>query len=125
MPAFAGMTLGGGGLVKTSELFMDLGLKDRVAIVTGGNRGIGYAISAELLKEGAHVVVASLDPARNTQAADKLKGQSNARGTGVRTALNDPAAAESLFKKPHAESGLLDILVNNATNVTPGSFFAM
>ena len=51
---------------------MDLGLKDRVAIVTGGNRGIGYAISAELLKEGAHVVVASLDPARNAQATDKL-----------------------------------------------------
>ena len=52
---------------------MDLGLKDRVAIVTGGNRGIGYAISAELLKEGAHVVVASLDPARNEEAIEKLK----------------------------------------------------
>ena len=57
---------------------MDLGLKDRVAIVTGGNRGIGYAISAELLKEGAHVVVASLDPARNAQAIDKLKANRTA-----------------------------------------------
>jgi len=104
---------------------MDLGLKDRVAIVTGGNRGIGYAISAELLKEGAHVVVASLDPARNAQAADKLKGQSNRRVIGVPTDLNDPAAVESLFKKTLAEFGRLDILVNNATNVTPGSFFAM
>ena len=54
---------------------MDLGLKDRVAIVTGGNRGIGFAISAELLKEGAHVVVASLDPARNAQAIEKLKSE--------------------------------------------------
>ena len=68
---------------------MDLGLKDRVAIVTGGNRGIGYAISAELLKEGAHVVVASLDPARNAQAIEKLKGQSNGRVIGVPTDLND------------------------------------
>ena len=104
---------------------MDLGLKDRVAIVTGGNRGIGYAISAELLKEGAHVVVASLDPARNAQATDKLKGQSNGRVIGVPTDLSDPAAVESLFRKTLAEFGRLDILVNNATNVTPGSFFTM
>jgi 3-oxoacyl-[acyl-carrier protein] reductase len=54
---------------------MDLGLKDRVAIVTGGNRGIGYAISAGLLNEGAHVVVASLDPARNAQAIETLKAK--------------------------------------------------
>ena len=40
---------------------------DPAIVVTGGNRGIGYAISAELLKEGAHVVVASLDPARNKE----------------------------------------------------------
>ena len=57
---------------------MDLGLKDRVAIVTGGNRGIGYAISAGLLNEGAHVVVASLDPARNAQAVEKLKANRTA-----------------------------------------------
>ena len=105
---------------------MNLGLKDRVAIVTGGNRGIGYAVSAELLKEGAHVVVASLDPARNAQAIGTLKSISNARVIGVPTDLNDVAAVEALFKKALAEfGGRLDILVNNATNVVQGSFFAM
>jgi len=104
---------------------MDLGLTDRVAIVTGGNRGIGYAISAELLAEGAHVVVANLDPARNAQAVERLKAQSNARVLGVPTDLNDPAAVENLFKKALAEFGRLDILVNNATNISQGSFFAM
>lgn len=104
---------------------MDLGLRDRVAIVTGGNRGIGYAISAELMAEGAHVVVANLDPARNGQAVEKLKGQSNGRVIGVPTDLNDPAAVEALFKKALAEFGRLDILVNNATNIVQGSFFAM
>jgi NAD(P)-dependent dehydrogenase (short-subunit alcohol dehydrogenase family) len=104
---------------------MDLGLRDRVAIVTGGNRGIGYAISAELLKEGAHVVVASLDPARNADAIAKLKAQSNGRVIGVPTDLNDAAAVENLFKKTLAEFGRLDILVNNATNISQGSFFAM
>jgi len=104
---------------------MDLGLTDRVAIVTGGNRGIGYAISAELLSEGAHVVVANLDPARNAQAVEKLKAASNGRVIGVPTDLNDAAAVEGLFKRTLAEFGRLDILVNNATNVSPGGFFAM
>jgi 3-oxoacyl-[acyl-carrier protein] reductase len=104
---------------------MDLGLTDRVAIVTGGNRGIGYAISAELLAEGAHVVVANLDPARNAQAVEKLKAASNGRVIGVPTDLNDPAAVENLFKTTLAEFGRLDILVNNATHVSPGGFFAM
>jgi len=104
---------------------MDLGLTNRVAIVTGGNRGIGYAISAEFLREGAHVVVASLDPARNAQAIDKLKPNTNARVIGIPTDLNDAAAVENLFKRTLAEFGRLDILVNNATNVSQGSFFQM
>jgi 3-oxoacyl-[acyl-carrier protein] reductase len=104
---------------------MDLGLKDRVAIVTGGNRGIGYAISAGLLAEGAHVVVASLDPARNKDAAERLKAKSNGRVVGLPTDLNDPAAVENLFKTTLTEFGRLDVLVNNATHVSPGSFFAM
>ena len=104
---------------------MDLGLRDRVAIVTGGNRGIGYAISAALLAEGAHVVVANLDPARNSQAVETLKRQSNARVLGVPTDLNDAAAVERLFKTTLAEFGRLDILINNATNVSAGSFFAL
>ena len=82
---------------------MDLGLKDRVAIVTGGNRGIGYAISAELLKEGANVVVASLDPGRNAQAVEKLKAGAKGKVIGVPTDLTDPAAIENLFKKTLAE----------------------
>ena len=105
---------------------MNLGLKDRVAIVTGGNRGIGYAVSAELLKEGAHVVVASLDPARNAEAIENLKSISNTRVIGIPTDLNDVAAVQTLFQKALAEfGGRLDILVNNATNVAQGSFFAM
>ena len=103
---------------------MDLGLKDRVAIVTGGNRGIGYAVSAALLAEGAHVVVASLDPARNKDAIDKLKA-ANGRVIGMPTDLNDAAAVDALFKKTLAEFGRLDILVNNATNISQGSFFQM
>src|SRR5438128_11372365 len=98
---------------------MDLGLKDRVAIVTGGNRGIGYAISAGLLNEGAHVVVASLDPARNAKAVETLKARSNGRVVGAPTDLNNPAAVEALFKTTREEFGRLDIRVNHASHRSP------
>jgi NAD(P)-dependent dehydrogenase (short-subunit alcohol dehydrogenase family) len=104
---------------------MDLGLKDRVAIVTGGNRGIGCAICAELMREGAHVVVANLNANSNAEAVSKLKSVSNSRVLGVPTDLNDPAAVEALFRTTLAAFGRLDILVNNATNVAQGSFFEM
>jgi 3-oxoacyl-[acyl-carrier protein] reductase len=104
---------------------MDLGLKDRVAIVTGGNRGIGFAIAAEFLKEGAHVVVANLDPARNAQAVERLRERANARVIGVPTDLNDAQAVARLFQRTLEDFGRLDILVNNATHVSPGGFFEL
>lgn len=104
---------------------MDLGLTNRVAIVTGGNRGIGYAASAELMAEGAHVVVASLDPQRNADAVTKLKAKSNGKVIGVPTDLNDAKAVDNLFERTLAEFGRLDILVNNAAMIAQGGFFAM
>ena len=70
-------------------------------------------------------MVASLDPARNAKAIETLKAKSNGRVIGVPTDLNDAAAVDALFKKTLAEFGRLDILVNNATNVSQGSFFQM
>ncbi len=105
---------------------MDLGLSGRAAVVTGGNRGIGYAISAALLSEGAHVAVASLDPGRNAEAVERLKaGRPEGKVIGVPTDLNDPAAVDNLFKRTLAEFGRLDILVNNAAMIAQGNFFAM
>jgi 3-oxoacyl-[acyl-carrier protein] reductase len=104
---------------------MDLGLTGRVAIVTGGNRGIGRAIAAELLAEGAHVVLASLDGAKNAEAVAGLKGKTNGRVIGVPTNLNAPGAVDALFRRTLTEFGRLDILVNNAATIAPGSFFEM
>ena len=104
---------------------MDLGLSGRVAVVTGGNRGIGYAVSAALLAEGANVVVASLDPSRNADAAAKLKAQAKGKVLGVPTDLNDAKSVEALFQRTLAEFGRLDILVNNAAHISPGDFFSL
>lgn len=102
---------------------MDLGLTGRVAIVTGGSRGIGYACAAALLAEGAHVVVASVDPARNAAAAKKLQQVGQGRALGVATDLTRIEQVKALFSRIVDEFGQLDILVNNAAAVNYEDFF--
>jgi 3-oxoacyl-[acyl-carrier protein] reductase len=104
---------------------MNLGLAGRVAIVTGGSRGIGRACAADLLAEGAHVVVASKDPARNAAACEALRVKSNGRVLGSPTDLEVDSAVRVLFERTLAEFGRLDILVNNAAIVASQNFFAL
>src|SRR5215472_6877468 len=108
---------------------MDLGLKDRVAIVTGASRGIGRASAAELLAEGANVVVASLDPKRNAEACRALSGRSasNAGGRvlGIPFDIESDDSVRLMVERTLAEFGRLDILVNNAALVSPGDLYTL
>jgi NAD(P)-dependent dehydrogenase (short-subunit alcohol dehydrogenase family) len=104
---------------------MDLGLSGRVAIVTGASRGIGRACAASLAAEGAHVVLASLDPVRNAEACAALKAKANGRLLGIPTDFTKDAAVGALFERTLSEFGRLDILVNNAAYVGSGDFFAL
>src|SRR3954454_8801121 len=83
---------------------MDLGLRDRVCLVTGSTAGIGLAAAKLLVGEGARVAVTGRDPAR----VDRAKNETGA-AVGVAADLSDPAAAERLV----AEVGPVDCLVNN------------
>jgi 3-oxoacyl-[acyl-carrier protein] reductase len=83
---------------------MDLGLAGRVALVTGGSRGMGRAIAAELVAEGASVAIASRSP---EDAASEL---------GVRSVAHDSAdvdAAPSLVASVSDALGPIDVLVCN------------
>jgi NAD(P)-dependent dehydrogenase (short-subunit alcohol dehydrogenase family) len=102
---------------------VNLGLENRVAVVTGSSRGIGYACAAGLLAEGAHVVVASVDPARNAAAVEKLRGAGKRRVTGVAADLTKIDDVTALFKRTIDDFGRLDILVNNAAAVNYEDFF--
>jgi len=104
---------------------MDLGLSGRVAIVTGASRGIGRACAAALSVEGAHVVLASLDPARNAEACASIQANAKGRVLGIPTDYTKDDAVRALFDRTLKEFGRLDILVNNAAYVGSGDFFAL
>jgi glucose 1-dehydrogenase len=85
-------------------------LDNKVAIVTGGARGIGLAIAERYLAEGARVVIADLDSAAGENAAKALGG----RCRFVATDVGDARAAENVVTETCRAFGDLDILVNNA-----------
>ena len=89
------------------------GLKDRVAVVTGGGQGIGLAIAARLAEEGAAVVLADV----NDEAAARGAAEIAAKG-GTAQAISvdvvDYASVENMVDTTVEKCGSLDILVNNA-----------
>ena len=103
---------------------MNLGLTGRVAIVTGASRGIGRACAAELLAEGANVVVASLDPKRNAAACRELSGKPG-RVLGIPIDIESDDSIRLMVERTLAEFGRLDILVNNAALVSPGDLYTL
>ncbi len=83
----------------------------QVAVVTGGGRGIGLAIAAHLLREGAHVVVTGRNKATLDTAVEQLGS------SGVSAAVADVTQeddVEDLFRGVLDQHGRLDVLVNNA-----------
>jgi 3-oxoacyl-[acyl-carrier protein] reductase len=101
---------------------MDLGLKDRVAIVTGGSRGVGRACAESLLREGAQVVLVSVDPKRLEQARQDLEKNIGGTVMAIPTQLRDEAAVKAMVEQVVDRFGRIDILVNAAATVTPGAF---
>jgi NAD(P)-dependent dehydrogenase (short-subunit alcohol dehydrogenase family) len=94
-------------------------LKDKVAIVTGGARGIGLAIAKRYVAEGARVAIADVDRAAGEPAAAAL-GQANCRF--VATDVGDRGAADNVVAETVRAFGSLDILVNNAGIVHGAEF---
>ena len=89
-------------------------LSGRVAIVTGGTRGIGRAIAEGLLSAGATVVVASRKADACAQAEKELGELGTARG--IATHMGDIEAINALVDRTAEEFGRIDMIVNNAAN---------
>lgn len=88
-----------------------MSLKEKVAIVTGGAMGIGYAISEHLAQLGARIVVADL--ANAEQAAEKLRSN-GFEAVGVKADVSSQADTEGMAQAAIQAFGQVDVLVNNA-----------
>jgi 3-oxoacyl-[acyl-carrier protein] reductase len=98
---------------------MDLGLRGKTAVVTGGSRGIGRAIALRLADEGAGVAIC----ARREDALRKAEAELRTRSVPVYAAVCDVGSAQALdgfLEAAHAKLGRLDILVNNPTGFAGG-----
>ena len=93
---------------------MDLGLRDKVALVTGGSEGIGKAAATKLAEEGAKVVICARRPDVLEQAATEASEKSGGEVTGVPADITDPEQVRALFDRVIDAHGRIDILVNNA-----------
>lgn len=92
---------------------MDLGLKDKIIIVTGGAKGIGAAISATLAQEGAFPVIIGRNESDNLQHLAHIE-KSSGKGWQVTAELTEPEACKLALEKIAAKFGRIDGLVNNA-----------
>jgi len=93
---------------------MASGLQGKVAVVTGGTRGIGYCIAEALLAEGARVFICGRDPATLRAALETLGRNAKNRLDGVAADVRRYDDCRKLIHAAAERFGRLDILVNNA-----------
>jgi len=93
---------------------MDLGLRGKVAVITGGSTGIGLAVAEGLAAEGVELVLAARQADRVSDAAAKVAARFGVRAVGVSCDLAGAAGADALIAAVEREFGGCDILINNA-----------
>jgi len=103
-----------------------LSLKDKVALVTGGSRGIGAAIVKVLARRGASVAFCYRQQAELAQdLARKVQSETGQKVLAVQTDVTDPEQVRKMVEQVRSELGDIDILVNNAGIVRDALFLRM
>lgn len=102
---------------------MDLGLTDKVALVTASSGGLGYATAKQLAAEGASVILTSRSEDRLRLACNMITTETgNSRVTYVVADVAEGAEIRALFEQVHARFGGVDILITNAGGPPAGNF---
>src|ERR1700704_5429749 len=103
---------------------MELGLKGKVALVTGSSRGIGRGIALAFAAEGCDLMLTGRDLPALEEVANAIRAKGCRAAISVLD-LREPAAPKALVEAVRREFGHLDILINNAGTTRRGDFFAL
>jgi NAD(P)-dependent dehydrogenase (short-subunit alcohol dehydrogenase family) len=103
---------------------MELGLKDKIALVTGSSRGIGRGTALALAKEGCDLMLTGRDADALEEVAASIRGLGRRAAIAVLD-LRESGAPEKLIEAVRREYRALDILFNNAGTTKRGDFFAL
>jgi NAD(P)-dependent dehydrogenase (short-subunit alcohol dehydrogenase family) len=91
-------------------------LEGKIAIITGGDSGIGRAVAVAFAREGADVLIAYLDETEDAKETKRLVEEAGRKAVLVAGDIQDSAHCRSIVEKAVAELGGIDILVNNAAH---------
>jgi NAD(P)-dependent dehydrogenase (short-subunit alcohol dehydrogenase family) len=93
---------------------MDLGLKDKIAVITGGSVGIGLAVAEGLAQEGVHLALCARDEARLLDRTKEIQHKYGVKAIGVKTDVSQADDVARFVAAIEKEFGGADILINNA-----------
>ena len=103
---------------------MQLGLAGRVALITGGSKGIGRAVATALAREGVNVAICARGKIELDDTVAYLRSL-GVQALGVPTDMTEPQAVQSFVTTAADHFGRIDILVNNAVTSTQNTFEAL
>ncbi len=101
---------------------MDLGLKDKRALVASSSRGLGYALARGLAKEGCKVVLNSRHEDKVKEAAAALAKETGAQVSAVAGDVSEPGTPQRIVDEAAKDLGSIDLLVTNSGGPPSGAF---
>ena len=104
---------------------MDLGIKDKVALVTAASRGLGKAVALELAREGCRLVICSRNADVLKRAADEVRQQTGAQVHSIAADIGDAEHVQQMVEEATRQFGAVDILFANAGGPPPGPFVSL
>lgn len=101
---------------------MELFTKDRVALITGGARGIGFACALNLAREGVKIALVDLSGDRVTESAAKLTAETGSRAIGIQADISSEADVARMVAEANAKVGKIDLFLNSAAILADSLF---